>query len=83
MIAMFILGISLLLSTLQLLKSKDLPDRVVSLDLISVIFMGIIIAFVFLTGRTIYLDVVLAFILIVFLGTVVISGYLKKKHYDS
>lgn len=77
-----ILIISLIISTLQLLKSNSLPDKVVALDLISMILMGITIAFIFMTGITMYLEVVLSVIVIGFLGTVIISMYLKKKSND-
>ncbi|UII30590.1 monovalent cation/H+ antiporter complex subunit F [Fulvivirga ulvae] len=77
-IIMVLLAISLLISFIRLLRGPSLPDRVISLDLISSISMGIIITYVFISKKIVYLDVVLIVALIIFLGTVTIAKYLKE-----
>ncbi|MBR9999597.1 MAG: hypothetical protein KFF73_11530 [Cyclobacteriaceae bacterium] len=77
-IAMFMLIVSLIVGFAGLIKEKDLPDKVVAQNLIGVIILGIILTYIFFTKKTIYLDVAVATILIVFTGTVMIARYLIR-----
>lgn len=77
-----ILLVAFLLAIVRLIKGPSLPDRVVSLDLIAYLSMGIIILFAVLSDKLIYLDIVLTMALIVFVGTVIVSKYLKRKIND-
>lgn len=77
-IVMILLMVSFLLSCIRLLIGPSLPDRVISLDLISSISMGIIITYAFISKKIVYLDIVFLIALIIFLGTVTIAKYLKE-----
>lgn len=77
-IAMILLTISFLISFVRLLKGPSLPDRVISLDLISLISMSFVLVYAFMSKKIVYLDIVLIVALIIFLGTVTIAKYLKQ-----
>lgn len=74
-----ILLLSLFLTVGRLIRSGDLHDKVISLNLVGIIFLGIILAFMFVADDPVYLDVGLATILIVFAGTVMIARYIIRK----
>lgn len=82
-ISMGILILAVLISFLRLLKSKRLPDKIVALNHIGVINVGLLLNFIILSEKTVYMDVGLAFILISFTGTIMIAKYLKRKRYES
>ncbi len=77
-IALGMLALALLLVSWRLWRGPDLPDRVVALDLIAVLVIGIIAAHAVLTGFAIYLNAASVLALIVFLGTVAFARYLEK-----
>ncbi|MBN1117951.1 MAG: hypothetical protein JXA77_12135 [Bacteroidales bacterium] len=77
--SMMVLIISLILAFIRLIKGPSISDRVVSLDLIASIIMGMILVYTILIKDAIYVDIVIVISLISFIGTVAISTYLKQK----
>lgn len=67
-----------LLTTARLLKGPSLPDRVVALDLLTTLGIGMACAWAMATGATAFLDVALVLALVAFLGTVAFARYLEK-----
>lgn len=76
-IALIILTVAFILSFRRLLAGPSLPDRVIALELLTSISIGIIVTFIFISKKTIYLDIVLIIAPIVFIGTVTIAKYLQ------
>lgn len=76
-LVMPILALAVALSFVRLVRGPSLPDRVVALDLISSVGIGMIGAYVALTGEAVFLDVALVVSLITFLGTVALTNYLE------
>jgi len=74
-----ILAISLVLVFIRLFKGPTVVDRVIALDLIITIGIGIIALYCIHTDQNTFLDVALILALIAFLGTVAFSYYLEKK----
>jgi multicomponent Na+:H+ antiporter subunit F len=74
-----ILTLSVILSFIRLYKGPDVADRVIALDLIITIGIGLITAFSIRTGQAMFLDVATIFALIAFLGTIAFSFYLDKR----
>lgn len=77
------IGVGLLMAgmtfaLLRLLLGPTLPDRVVALDAIATIAVGLLALTAILTGQAILLDVALAMALITFLGTVALAISLEK-----
>ncbi|HUH47172.1 MAG TPA: monovalent cation/H+ antiporter complex subunit F [Arenibacter sp.] len=77
-----ILTLSIILSLIRLYKGPSVADRVIALDLIITIGIGLITAFSIRSGQAMFLDVAMIFALIAFLGTIAFSFYLdkRKKH---
>ena len=57
---------------------KEVADRVVSLDVMTIISISIIVYIGSLAGRIIYLDVAMVYALISFLGVVAVARYLER-----
>jgi multicomponent Na+:H+ antiporter subunit F len=76
-VVMPILVAALAIAFLRLVRGPSLPDRVIALDLLSTIGIGMMGAYVALTGFGAFLDVALVVALITFLGTVALANYLE------
>ena len=76
-LALVILGI--LFSVVRLLKGPSLPDRVVALDLVSVLLIAFIAAFSVRNNDPMFLNVGLALGLISFLSTVAFARYIGRR----
>ncbi len=73
-----ILAISVLLVFIRLYIGPGVPDRVIALDLIITIGIGIITAYSIRSREPIFLDVAMILALVAFLGTIAFSFYLDK-----
>lgn len=80
---MAILLLALLLVVVRLVKGPSTPDRIVSLDMIGSILIGIIICLGIVKDNGIYIDVILIISLILFLGTVGMSKYLTENESEN
>lgn len=74
-----ILLLSVVITFVRLVKGPELPDRVVSLDLMSSIGITIIAAFAIATGERALIDVAIILALISFLGTVAFAYYIERR----
>lgn len=77
-----ILSISALLVFIRLLKGPAVVDRVIALDLIITIGIGIITVYSIRMDQKVLLDVAIILALIAFLGTVAFSYYIEKQKDD-
>ncbi len=75
----FILFAALILALIRLALGPTLPDRVVGLDLIATIIIGIIAGYTILTEVKVFLNPAVVLALISFLGTVAFARYLEKR----
>jgi multicomponent Na+:H+ antiporter subunit F len=73
-----ILTISIVLVFIRLFKGPEVADRVIALDLIITIGIGLITAYSIRSGQAVLLDVAMILALIAFLGTVAFAFYLDK-----
>jgi len=76
--AIGILLLALILVVIRLVKGPSTPDRIVSLDMIGSILIGLILCLGIVKDNSIYIDVVLIITLILFVGTVAMSKYLTE-----
>jgi multicomponent Na+:H+ antiporter subunit F len=74
-----ILSISAVLVFIRFLLGPSLSDRVVALDLLITIGIGIISIYSIITNQPTFLDIAMILALIAFLGTVAFSYYLEKR----
>ncbi len=74
-----ILSIAAVLVFIRFLLGPSLSDRVVALDLLITIGIGIISIYSIVTNQPTFLDIAMILALIAFLGTVAFSYYLEKR----
>ena len=72
-------SISIMLSFVRLVRGPSLPDRVVALDLMSTLGVGVIAAYSIFTDNPLILDVATVLALISFLGTIAFAYYVEKR----
>lgn len=77
-VALPLLGFSLVLTFARLIHGPSTPDRVVALDLITTIGIGIIAVYVVGTGETAFLDAAIVIALLSFLGTIAFARYVER-----
>ena len=79
LIALMILALALVVSTVRIIIGPSLADRVLALDLMTVVAMGFIGAVAVRTGLMLYLDIALALALLGFLATVALARYIMRR----
>ncbi|WP_425092038.1 monovalent cation/H+ antiporter complex subunit F [Tropicimonas sp. S265A] len=73
---------ALVLTTYRLLKGPTLPDRVVALDLISILLVALLTLFALSSQVETYLDAALVLALVAFLGTVALARFILRSGRD-
>lgn len=79
MIALILLGLALLVSIVRIVIGPTLADRVLALDLLTVVAMGFVGAIAIRTGLTLYLDIAIALALLGFLATLAFTRYILSR----
>lgn len=79
LIALVMLGLALLISVIRIIIGPTLADRVLALDLMTVIAMGFVGTIAIRTGLTLYLDIAIALALLGFLATVALARYILSR----
>jgi len=74
-----LLGLAFILTMLRLIRGPRLPDRVVSLDLITAEIIAVISVAAIRTSQPAFLDVAIILALISFLGTVAFAYYIEQR----
>jgi multicomponent Na+:H+ antiporter subunit F len=78
--ALVTLGVALLVAVVRLVKGPTLPDRVVAMDLIGVLVVGLIVVLAASTQVPATLDAAIVIALIGFVGTVAYATYVERGH---
>ncbi|MEP0761135.1 MAG: cation:proton antiporter [Chloroflexota bacterium] len=73
-----ILALAMMLAFVRLLRGPSLPDRVVAVDLLTALSIGIIATYAIATEQTALLDVAIVLALVSFLGTVAFAYYIER-----
>jgi multicomponent Na+:H+ antiporter subunit F len=81
-IATLFLILALLAAAWRLLYGPSLPDRVVALDMISVVMVVFLVVFKVVSGNNAYIYVAIALALISFLATVSLAHYIDRTRGD-
>jgi multicomponent Na+:H+ antiporter subunit F len=76
LVAIGLLVAALFLTVIRLVRGPNLGDRILALDLITVLAAGLIGALALLTGFSLYIDIAIALALVSFLSTVALARYL-------
>ncbi len=77
-VSLVLLSISLLIAFYRLVKGPSMPDRVVALDLIGVILIGIMALFSIKFVSKNYFDAMLVLAILAFMGTTAMAKFLVK-----
>ena len=77
-IALAMLGFALVIAAARLVIGPTLPDRVVAMDLIGVLIVGLIVVLAARTGVRATLDAAVVIALIGFVGTVGYATYVER-----
>jgi multicomponent Na+:H+ antiporter subunit F len=81
-LVLLLLGASIVLTVLRLLRGPSLADRAMALDLLGLVVAGIILAVAAEYGHPGLLDIVLVFAVVGFFGTVALARYLEVRRLD-
>jgi len=73
------LSAAIILAFIRLLRGPSLPDRVVALDLITTLGIGVIGVYAIATDQAVLLDVAMVLALTAFLGAVAFAYYMEKR----
>lgn len=79
LIALVLLGLALLVSVVRIIIGPTLADRVLALDLMTVVAMGFVGALAIRTGQILYLDIAIALALLGFLATIALARYVLTR----
>ena len=71
--------LSIIFATVRLIRGPSLSDRVVALDLISILLVAFLVVFAFASSVQAYLDAALALALVGFLGTVAFARLINQE----
>jgi|YNPBryantNP2012_1023418.scaffolds.fasta_scaffold183492_1 multicomponent Na+:H+ antiporter subunit F len=66
----------------RLVRGPSLPDRVVALDVIASLSLGMIVVYAISANQPVYVDAAIALALIAFLGTVAFAQYIERRARD-
>jgi multicomponent Na+:H+ antiporter subunit F len=72
------LGLALLAAFVRLIMGPTLPDRIVAMDLIGVIVVGLIVVLAGQSGVRATLDAAIVIALIGFVGTIAYATYVER-----
>ncbi|NJN18467.1 MAG: cation transporter [Oscillochloris sp.] len=75
---MFILSISLGVTTWRLLRGPSIPDRAVAFDMIMIHLVGLIAMYVVIVSQEVLIDAVLVVAVLGFLGTVALARFIEE-----
>ena len=74
--------VAIFLGFLRLVRGPSLPDRVVALDLITILAVAFCALFAIGSGEQAFLDVAIALALVAFLATVALARYAERRMYE-
>lgn len=82
-VALAVLLISMAIVLWRLARGPNAADRVVAMDLLSVLVLVFLVAFAIFTQEKSYLDVAIAYACIAFLGTIALARFLLRAYHKA
>jgi len=73
------LSLAIVMAFIRLMRGPSLPDRVVALDLITTLGIGVIGVYAIATNQPVLLDVAVVLALTAFLGAVAFAYYMERR----
>jgi multicomponent Na+:H+ antiporter subunit F len=78
-VAFAVLGLAVLATVIRIIRGPTLADRILGLDTITVLAIGLIGTFALRTGLHLYVDIAVGVALVGFLSTVAFARYLLSR----
>lgn len=78
-IAFIALGLALVFTFVRLIKGPSLADRVVALDMLTILAIGFIALRVIATGQALFLEIAVALGLVAFIATVFFARLIEHR----
>lgn len=75
-----LVGLGMFFAVIRLIKGPSVSDRVVALDTLNVITIGLISLLAFTFDNQLFLDIAIVYAILAFMETVVFGRYLEGKH---
>lgn len=75
-----LLGLGMLFAVIRLIKGPSNANRVVSLDTLNIIVIGVIAFLAHQFDNALYLDIAIVYAILAFLETIVFSRYLEGRN---
>ena len=79
---LFVLMLCVLFCLYRIFKGPTAPDRIVTIDILGILIVGLCAILSIPTGRSWYIDIGIAWALQSFIGTLALSKYLEGKAFD-
>lgn len=76
--AMGLIFLSILFGVMRLIKGETDTDRVIAIDLLTIVSLSIIVLAAHFAERFIYVDVAIVYGLLSFLGVLAVARYLER-----
>lgn len=80
-ISFALLGFALLATVVRIIRGPTLADRILGLDTITILAVGVIGVFAVRTGLYLYADIAVAVALVGFLATIAFARYLLSRRH--
>ncbi|MDJ0806223.1 MAG: monovalent cation/H+ antiporter complex subunit F [Gammaproteobacteria bacterium] len=77
-LAMVLIAFSILFGVIRLIKGDTDTDRIIAVDLLTIVSLSILVLVAHLTDRFIYIDVAIVYGLLSFLGVLAVARYLER-----
>jgi multicomponent Na+:H+ antiporter subunit F len=74
--SLVVLGFCLLMALLRMVRGPTLPDRIVALELVATLMVGVVAVYSIYNRQPVFLDVAIVLALVGFLGAVAFARFL-------
>jgi multicomponent Na+:H+ antiporter subunit F len=78
-LSILLILLSIGIGIIRLIKGDTVLDRVIAIDLLTLVSMALIVIVAHLNDRFIYIDVALVYGLLSFLGVLAVARYIEKR----
>ena len=73
-----IISVGMVLAFIRVVAGPSLADRVVAMDALATMIIGVLVVISFMTGAALLLDIALTIALVVFLGTIALATTIER-----
>lgn len=78
-VVLSLIGVGIILSVIRLIKGPTVMDRIISVDTINMMIVGLIAVLSVIFKNGLYLDIAIVYGILAFLETIVLAKYMEGK----